>query len=52
MTLTQLKYILALDEIRHFHKAAKACNVSQPSLSQQIQKLEDCLLYTSPSPRD
>jgi LysR family hydrogen peroxide-inducible transcriptional activator len=40
-TLTQLEYILAVDSERHFGNAAKACNVSQPSLSAQIQKLED-----------
>ncbi|MBP6217900.1 MAG: LysR family transcriptional regulator [Oligoflexales bacterium] len=40
-TLTQLEYILAVDTYRHFGKAAKACHVSQPTLSQQIQKLED-----------
>jgi LysR family hydrogen peroxide-inducible transcriptional activator len=40
-TLTQLEYILAVEKHRHFGKAAKACNISQPTLSQQIQKLED-----------
>ncbi|MCG8567122.1 MAG: LysR substrate-binding domain-containing protein [Desulfobacterales bacterium] len=40
-TLTQLEYLLAVDQERHFGKAAKACHVSQPSLSAQIQKLED-----------
>lgn len=43
MTLTQLNYVLALEEQRNFHKAAKACAISQPTLSQQIQKLEDSL---------
>jgi LysR family hydrogen peroxide-inducible transcriptional activator len=41
MTLTQLKYIVALDTHRSFSKAADYCNVSQPSLSTQVQKLED-----------
>lgn len=40
-TLTQLEYILAVDQHRHFGKAAKAVHISQPTLSQQIQKLED-----------
>lgn len=40
-TLTQLEYLLAVDSERHFGNAAKSCNVSQPSLSAQIQKLED-----------
>lgn len=40
-TLTQLEYIVAVDDHRHFGMAAKQKNVSQPSLSQQIQKAED-----------
>jgi LysR family hydrogen peroxide-inducible transcriptional activator len=40
-TLTQLEYVLAVDKHRHFGKAAAACHISQPTLSQQIQKLED-----------
>ncbi|PID73753.1 MAG: DNA-binding transcriptional regulator OxyR [Desulfobacterales bacterium] len=40
-TITQLEYVLAVDHERHFGKAAKACHVSQPSLSAQIQKLEE-----------
>ena len=41
MTLTQLEYIIALDMHRHFGKAAEYCNIAQPSLSLQVQKLED-----------
>lgn len=41
MTLLQLTYILALDRHRHFGQAAEACHVTQPSLSMQIQKLEE-----------
>jgi LysR family transcriptional regulator, hydrogen peroxide-inducible genes activator len=41
MTLQQLEYIIALDTYRHFGKAASYCNIAQPSLSLQIQKLED-----------
>ncbi len=41
MTLTQLEYVLAVDEYRHFNKAAKACHVTQPTLSVQLQKLEE-----------
>jgi LysR family transcriptional regulator, hydrogen peroxide-inducible genes activator len=40
MTLQQLEYIIALDTYRHFGKAAVYCNIAQPSLSLQIQKLE------------
>ncbi len=41
MNLHQLEYIIALNEHRHFGRAAEACNVAQPSLSTMIQKLED-----------
>ncbi|TVQ81395.1 MAG: LysR family transcriptional regulator [Flavobacteriales bacterium] len=41
MTITQLEYILAVAEHRHFGKAAEACGVTQPTLSMQIQKLEE-----------
>lgn len=41
MTITQLNYVLALDKSKNFTKAAKACKISQPSLSIQIQKLEE-----------
>ena len=41
MTITQLEYIIALDTYRNFVNAAESCNVTQPTLSMQIQKLED-----------
>ncbi len=41
MTLTELKYILAVARERHFGKAADACFVSQPTLSVAIKKLEE-----------
>jgi LysR family hydrogen peroxide-inducible transcriptional activator len=41
MTIQQLEYIIALDNYRHFAKAAEACYVTQPTLSMMIQKLED-----------
>tara|TARA_R110002072_G_scaffold534_4_gene3741 strand:+ start:25616 stop:26545 length:930 start_codon:yes stop_codon:yes gene_type:complete len=41
MTITQLNYVLAVEEHRHFKKAADSCHVSQPTLSMQIQKLEE-----------
>ncbi len=40
-TLVQLEYALAVHKFRHFAKAAAACRVTQPTLSQQLQKLED-----------
>ena len=41
MTLTELKYIVAVARERHFGKAADACFVSQPTLSVAVKKLED-----------
>lgn len=41
MTLTELKYIVAVARERHFGRAADACFVSQPSLSVAVKKLED-----------
>lgn len=41
MTLTQLEYIVALDTYRHFVQASDKCFVTQPTLSMQIQKLEE-----------
>ncbi len=43
MTLTELRYIVALAQTRHFGRAAKACHVSQPTLSVAINKLEKSL---------
>ncbi|TNE97882.1 MAG: hydrogen peroxide-inducible genes activator [Deltaproteobacteria bacterium] len=40
-TLTQLEYIIAVDENKNFSRAAKELNISQPSLSAQIQKVEN-----------
>lgn len=41
MNLQQLEYIIALNEHRHFGRAAEHCNVSQPTLSTMIQRLEE-----------
>lgn len=41
MTITQLHYVLAVAEYQNFTKAAKKVFVTQPTLSMQIQKLED-----------
>ncbi|MEO1099430.1 MAG: LysR family transcriptional regulator [Bacteroidota bacterium] len=43
MTLIQFEYIIAVDNYRHFGKAAESCFVTQPTLSMQIQKLEEQL---------
>ncbi|MGB0453414.1 MAG: LysR substrate-binding domain-containing protein [Bacteriovoracaceae bacterium] len=40
-TLTQLEYIIAVDEHKNFSRAAEDCHVSQPSLSAQVHKIED-----------
>jgi LysR family transcriptional regulator, hydrogen peroxide-inducible genes activator len=41
MTITQLRYVLAVAEYRNFTLAADKCFVTQPTLSMQIQKIED-----------
>jgi LysR family transcriptional regulator, hydrogen peroxide-inducible genes activator len=41
MEMHQLRYVVAVARTRNFSRAAEQCHVSQPSLSQQIQKLED-----------
>jgi LysR family hydrogen peroxide-inducible transcriptional activator len=41
MTFTQLEYIIALDTHRHFATAASQCYITQPTLSMQVQKLEE-----------
>jgi len=43
MTLTELRYIIAVAKEKHFGKAAKSCFVSQPTLSLGIKKLEEDL---------
>lgn len=52
ITLTQLEYIVAIDEYRHFATAAEKCFVTQPTLSMQIKKLEDELGVTFSTVRD
>ena len=46
MTLTQLEYVLAVYKHKHFGKAAESCFVTQPTLSMQLQKLEDEIQLT------
>ena len=40
VTLTQLAYAIAVDTHRHFERAARACNITQPTLSMQLRKME------------
>ncbi|QZE13327.1 hydrogen peroxide-inducible genes activator [Halosquirtibacter laminarini] len=46
VTITQLEYIIAVDNYRHFASAAEKCFVTQPTLSMQIKKLEEYLGVT------
>ncbi|MEY8712634.1 LysR family transcriptional regulator [Mangrovibacter phragmitis] len=41
MNIRNLEYLVALAKYRHFQRAAEACNVSQPTLSAQLRKLEN-----------
>jgi LysR family transcriptional regulator, hydrogen peroxide-inducible genes activator len=41
LTLTELRYVVAVARFRHFGKAAEACCVSQPTLSVGVRKLEE-----------
>lgn len=43
VTLKQLRYLVALDEAKHYRRAAENCGISQPSLSAQIQNIEEAL---------
>ena len=43
LSLRDLEYAAAVDRLRHFGRAAAACNVSQAGLSEQVRKLEDLL---------
>ena len=43
LTLTQLRYLVAVESQRSFRGAAEQCHVSQPALSMQVQKAEDLL---------
>lgn len=44
-SLTQIEYIVAVDKHKHFGKAADDCHVTQPTLSMQIQKVEEEIGY-------
>jgi LysR family hydrogen peroxide-inducible transcriptional activator len=46
VNLQELRYLVAVADRRHFGRAAESCNVSQPTLSSQIRKLEDELGVT------
>ena len=43
MTLTELRYIVALAQAQHFGRAAEMCHISQPTLSVGVKKLEEDL---------
>jgi DNA-binding transcriptional LysR family regulator len=41
MDIKQLKYLIALDQTRHFGQAAALCHITQPTLSMRIRNLEE-----------
>ena len=41
MDIKQLKFLVALDETRHFGQAAARCHVTQPTLSMRLRSLEE-----------
>ena len=41
MDIQQLRYVVALSQEMHFQRAAKQVNVTQPTLSQGVKKLEE-----------
>lgn len=41
MNIRELEYLVALADLKHFRKAAEVCNVSQPTISAQIKKMEE-----------
>ena len=43
LTLRQLRYLIALDDAKHYRRAAERCGISQPSLSAQVQNIEGAL---------
>ena len=43
MTLAELRYLVAVADLRHFGHAAERCHITQPTLSSQLRKLEETL---------
>ena len=46
MTLSELRYLVAVADLRHFGHAAERCHITQSTLSTQLRKLEDFLGIT------
>jgi len=43
LSLVQMTYLIALDEIRNYQRAADVCHITQPTLSMQVKKAEESL---------
>ena len=41
MDIKQLKFLIALEQTRHFGQAAARCNITQPTLSMRLRNLEE-----------
>src|SRR5437016_11759366 len=46
MTLSELRYLVAVADLKHFGRAAERCHITQPTLSTQLRKLEEYLGVT------
>ncbi len=48
--IRELRHLLSIDEFRHFGRAAAAVGMSQPALTKSLQRIEQALASTTPTP--